>query len=81
MTNVHADVEACEHVHLRVTQLLVVDLIQDDHPIRGLRFHPGDVYCFLCHLAFDETQDVIGFVCGEQNDMSHICVKSWACLE
>lgn len=54
-------------LHLCVPQLLVVDLIQDDHAIRGYRFLPLDVHCIFCHLVTDGTPDVISFVCGKQS--------------
>lgn len=65
-------VQMCECVvflHLCVSQSLVVDLIQDDHTIRGYWLLPCDVHCILCHFGTDGTPDVISFVCGKQNHM------------
>lgn len=49
-------------LYLRVSQSLVVDLIQDDHSIGSHRFLPRDVYCTFCHHAIDWTCNVISFV-------------------
>lgn len=60
------DVCVCLFPYVSVSQSLVVDLIQDDHSIRGHRFLPRDVHYIFCHLVLDGTSDIISFVCGEQ---------------
>lgn len=62
-------VQMCVFPHLSVSQSLVVDLVQDDHTIRGDRFLPRDMHWVFCHLVIDRTPDVVSFVCRGQSHM------------
>lgn len=57
-------------LHLRVSVSLVVDLVQDDHPIGGQRLLPCDVHRIFRHIVLDGTRNVISLVCGRQESLS-----------
>lgn len=57
-------------LHLRVSVSLVVDLVQDDHPVGGRRLLPCDVHRIFRHFVLDGTPNVIGFVCGKRESVS-----------
>lgn len=56
-------------LHLRVSVSLVVDLVQDDHPIGGRRLLPCDVHRVFRHIVLDGTRNVISLVCGKQESV------------
>lgn len=53
-------------LHLCVSVSLVVDLVQDDHPIGGQRLLPCDVHRIFRHVVLDGTRNVISLVCGHK---------------
>lgn len=57
-------------LHLRVSVPLVVDLVQDDHPIGGRRLLPCDVHRIFRHVVLDGPRNVISLVCGKTRNRS-----------
>jgi hypothetical protein len=54
-----------ESSHLCVSQSLIVDFIQDDHAVGGIRLKPLNMNCVLSHVIADGPHYVICFVCRQ----------------
>lgn len=59
-------------LHLCVSVSLVVDLVQDDHPIGGRRLLPCDVHRIFRHVVLDGTRNVISLVCGQKTGVGPV---------